>query len=164
MGQAGGCGRTGNILWRCEEQRQCASVALRLHSRSHVHGFAPHIIGDARFPDHTGNRRAAMNADPQCQPAITERRTFVDHLKHGKGKPGDPNRSSNALSLQTGPCAPILRNRNSLQAVSQIKPLDVAKDRCISPLQAHWRCSLILTDAARSRYGRANPARSKPPG
>jgi hypothetical protein len=43
-----------------------------------------------------------MNADPQCQPAITGRRTFVDHLKHGKSKPTDPNRSSNTLSLQTG--------------------------------------------------------------
>src|SRR3984893_256196 len=56
--------------------------SLRLPSRGHVHGFAPHIIGDARFPYHTGNRRAAMNADAQFQPATTERRTFVDHLKH----------------------------------------------------------------------------------
>jgi hypothetical protein len=85
----------------CLAELNSPGYSLRLHSRGHVHGFAPHIIGDARFPDDTSNRRAAMNADPQCQPAITERRTFVDHLKHGKSKPTDPNRSSNTLSLQT---------------------------------------------------------------
>ena len=39
--------------------------SVRLHSGGHVHGFAPYIIGDARFANHTGDDRAAMNADPQ---------------------------------------------------------------------------------------------------